>query len=575
MKLNTYLYLFTFIIFTNFSFSQSWVSTTLPTTNQLNISRTSNIEITFNRAMLGTSFNSGNVVVSGFYKGIYITGLSYNSAARKLTITHSQPFMIGDYINVTLGATIKDSANNSMPKGYNYSFNSAVNGGKGTFSASGSAIVTGGNPYKIVSGDFYKDGNIDLAVMGETSLTILKNDGAGNFTTISTYTGFSSGVDMFAEDVDNDGNLDLIISDQWVNTIQVLKNNGYGVFSLLSTFYAGGDRTQHIAVANLDNDAYPDIICANWSSNTVSLFKNNGAGTFTLMNTISGLGTRPMAMGAGDFDGDGLVDLMVGIDWSPALVVALKNQGNYVFTTNQTITVRDRPYSIVASDYNGDGKLDFCVANFYDNTLSMLTNSGSGYFYPTFISTGGNGARFLSQGDYDHNGAIDFSIGSALANILSVIKNDGTGIFSGLVYGNTFGTPGCVTSGDFDNDGDLDIAAANQNSGTVSIFKNDNSIGITPLGNNMPADYRLGQNYPNPFNPTTNFRFSLIRPDHVMIKLYDSRGQEISTLYNGYRTAGEYEISVDASELGMTSGIYFYSIQTNEFSDTKKMILLK
>ena len=89
----------------------------------------------------------------------------------------------------------------------------------------------------------------------------------------------------------------------------------------------------------------------------------------------------------------------------------------------------------------------------------------------------------------------------------------------------------------------------------------------------QPADFALYQNYPNPFNPTTNFRFRIADFGFISLKVYDVLGNEVETLVNEEKPAGEYELEFFASEL--SSGIYFYKLSSRGFSETKKMILMK
>jgi len=86
-------------------------------------------------------------------------------------------------------------------------------------------------------------------------------------------------------------------------------------------------------------------------------------------------------------------------------------------------------------------------------------------------------------------------------------------------------------------------------------------------------NYELQQNYPNPFNPTTNIKYSIPENSFTTISIYDNLGREIQTLFSGFRTAGTYEITFNGS--GLSSGVYYYKITTEKFSDTKKMILLR
>lgn len=86
-------------------------------------------------------------------------------------------------------------------------------------------------------------------------------------------------------------------------------------------------------------------------------------------------------------------------------------------------------------------------------------------------------------------------------------------------------------------------------------------------------DFKLFQNYPNPFNPITKIKYSIPISELVKIKVYNILGKEIKTLLNEYKQAGTYKIGFDASNL--PSGVYFYKIISGDYSESKKMILLK
>jgi hypothetical protein len=100
-----------------------------------------------------------------------------------------------------------------------------------------------------------------------------------------------------------------------------------------------------------------------------------------------------------------------------------------------------------------------------------------------------------------------------------------------------------------------------------------NPIGITNIGSEIPSEFTLRQNYPNPFNPATNINFSITKADFVKLVVYDITGREISMLVNEQLTAGSYNVDFDASQL--PSGTYFYRLTAGEFTETKKMILIK
>jgi len=89
----------------------------------------------------------------------------------------------------------------------------------------------------------------------------------------------------------------------------------------------------------------------------------------------------------------------------------------------------------------------------------------------------------------------------------------------------------------------------------------------------VPANYSLSQNYPNPFNPATTIKYSIPQSSFVKIRVFNTIGQEIAVLVNQEKSIGNYEVSFNASNL--PSGIYFYRIEAGDFTQTKKMILMK
>ena len=86
-------------------------------------------------------------------------------------------------------------------------------------------------------------------------------------------------------------------------------------------------------------------------------------------------------------------------------------------------------------------------------------------------------------------------------------------------------------------------------------------------------NYYLGQNYPNPFNPSTRIRYSIPKSSNVVIKVFDILGNEVETLISEDKQAGIYELTWYAE--GSPSGVYFYRLQSGDFVETKKMLLLK
>ncbi len=122
------------------------------------------------------------------------------------------------------------------------------------------------------------------------------------------------------------------------------------------------------------------------------------------------------------------------------------------------------------------------------------------------------------------------------------------------------------------------------NSSLVYALVNDKEYGqkITAVrndANNLPMAFKLYQNYPNPFNPTTTIEYSLSKPEHVVLKVYDELGREITTLVDDEQNAGNYRVQLNAqrtiSSRQLSSGIYYYKLSAGKFSAVKKLLLLK
>lgn len=98
---------------------------------------------------------------------------------------------------------------------------------------------------------------------------------------------------------------------------------------------------------------------------------------------------------------------------------------------------------------------------------------------------------------------------------------------------------------------------------------------VQQTGNSIPGKFSLSQNFPNPFNPETVIRYSLSENSFVTLKLYDVKGNEITTLVNEKQNSGDYNYQLSTVNYQLSSGVYFYKLESGEFSETKRMILLK
>ena len=131
------------------------------------------------------------------------------------------------------------------------------------------------------------------------------------------------------------------------------------------------------------------------------------------------------------------------------------------------------------------------------------------------------------------------------------------------------------TLSSFGTDQNNELYLVGYNNG--KIYRFNKSIYATSISNSnsIPDKYLLNQNYPNPFNPGTIISYSIPKNEFVTLKIYDISGKEVTTIVNSYQIAGSYNINFSIDNYKLSSGIYFYSLKTKDFDQTRKMIYLK
>jgi endo-1,4-beta-xylanase len=104
-------------------------------------------------------------------------------------------------------------------------------------------------------------------------------------------------------------------------------------------------------------------------------------------------------------------------------------------------------------------------------------------------------------------------------------------------------------------------------------YVKNNPTGVELSTSGLPTQFQLEQNFPNPFNPTTTIHYSISKTSPVSLKVYDMLGREVQTLVNTMQSPGQYTVTLNAQTLG--SGVYFYRLNAGNFTETKKLMLVK
>ena len=488
-----------------------------------------------------------------------------------------------------------------------------TNNGNGIFTLnSTSPIVTDRGYSETCSwGDYDNDGYVDLYVSnsgGNLRNFLYHNNHDGTFARVATG---SIVLDQYSSrgvswvDYDNDGDLDMFVVNQSGQNENLYKNmlkeTGTATFTRITAgpLVNDGGNSMSASWGDIDNDGDLDVFIANgWPSASFnSLFLNNGDGTFTKVLNDTIVKTAGFSMGSawGDFDNDGDLDLMVTTAYGPGASTNLlyKNMlmetGTLSFQrvgAGDIVTDTGYSYGCAWGDYDRDGDLDLFVAktlNEHESNALYRNDNNNGNHWLEVRCVGvtsnrsGIGAKIRIKATINGNPVwqlrevdgqsgycgqnLDQHYGLGNATIIDTIKIEWPG-------------------------GTLDVYA---NVGPDRIVVAREGAGLTPVDDkrgSIPVEFELLQNYPNPFNPSTKIGFSIpqgeaeSRPSGqvtgyglVSLKVYDLLGREVATLVNEVRKPGQYTVQWDAS--GYASGMYFCRLSTNDFAETRKLLLIR
>jgi len=333
-----------------------------------------------------------------------------------------------------------------------------------------SAYRVGAGPSTVASGDLDADGNNDIAVAngGSTDVTVLLNQGTGVFNAPSYNMGpIVQTLAIIPADLDRDGDVDLSLMGSGP---VILRNDGSGQFGTPET-YAAGNLLKGLATDDLDGDGDRDLI----SIDDFYLLRwwNDGAGNFGSPTGLSGGGQY---ISTGDLDSDGDVDVVVSGSSGGQRVY--KNDGAGALTS-AGFYVSTIPSSPALGDLDGDGDLDLAYGSSSSNNISVRMNNGDGSFgsenlygaiyRPTFVTA--------SDLDGDHFPEL-VSSGSGVR--ATVFSNLGDGTFAPPVHYPFHGSPGRIAVADIDGDCDRDIIAEPSGKPVVGAILNDGVGGFGP-----------------------------------------------------------------------------------------------
>lgn len=384
----------------------------------------------------------------------------------------------------------------------------------------------------------------------------------------------------------------MLLNAQWVRMtngmpasldVKAIATNG-------STVYAGSPNYQMLYVSKnngLDWTAYSTGVLSLHSFAFVGskLFSGTGWGlieidtinyTFTL-NSLNRLYQMSIAANGnyiyvGTSDSSIFISTDAGITWSKPLneyndIYSLYTTGSNVYAATSK--------GVLYSTNNGMTWTRIQYLNWQNLSVITKDNTILAGLPGGCIRSTNNGFSWIPS--YDIDGSV-FSMIIKGNRIIAGI-NSGNNSSQGISMTTNLGV-NWMTKGEGLNYKDIYFVSANDEyifagSRFYGIWRRPLSemVGVENISAEVPAGFSIKQNYPNPFNPTTNIEFNVPKSSDIRIKVYDLQGREVQTLVNERLNAGGYKVNFNGSSLN--SGVYFYSLITQGFSDTKRMLLLK
>lgn len=322
-------------------------------------------------------------------------------------------------------------------------------------------------------GDVNRDGHLDIVLVKGRHWPlrnlVLTGTGTGTFrapTPVDTVADKSySGVLV---DVDGDGALDIVVSNDRPDPKKVYRNDGAGRFTLVATFGRPEWNTRHVAVGDLNGDRIVDLVLANRGSDAPSyLCLGIGGGRVEEPCREISRGSST-TISLVDVNLDGALDLIVPHRDGGQSYVAL-NDGSGGFRDRRLFGPPTATYrAAYAADFDGDGAMDLVAIDENSSVFTMRGSPNGAYAEP--LALGPSSAPYaLAVSDVDRNGTPDLIVGYTRARPV-VYFNDGPGRFTPVPFGDDKGVAYGFAIGDLDGDGLLDIVMARSDAVNVIYF---------------------------------------------------------------------------------------------------------
>jgi hypothetical protein len=426
--------------------------------------------------------------------------------------------------------------------------------------------------YGCAWGDYNNDGFLDIYIsnyQGQNN-SIYRNEKDGTFSKISSDVlplDNSSSINATWGDLDNDGYLDIFVCNKGVNILYRNINGEYFVKIETGEIVTDNVSSYGSSFADYNNDGFLDIFVANWHVKNC-LYKNNGDFTFTKISDCPIVTEDEDSEGSswGDYNNDGFIDLFVTNDGINSLFKNLNGEDFIKVEDSVLCTTENNSNGTTWTDIDTDGDLDLFIAN-GGNTKNL--------FY-TNIGNNNNWIKLKLNGNISNRSAIGAKVkilyGDGKMQYQEVSAQSGGGCGAQNDLSRHFGL-GENTS--------IDTLVIKWPSGVLDKYSNlesDSLYYFNETYNFAPSILNppnlICQNYPNPFTNNTKIIIRLEKPEKVSLSIYNIEGALVNKAFDNEIIGTTRYLLLEGSDFS-APGVYYYELQTESVVIVKKMVFVK
>jgi len=447
-----------------------------------------------------------------------------------------------------------------------------------------------GGPAGLYVSDVDGDGRNDIlgAAVDSADIAWWRNDGADpvGWSKQTVASSFGGAIFVYAEDVDGDMDTD-ILGAGW-NRAQIAwwSNGGQDSIVWTKQIIANGYTQAHeVYACDLDMDGDIDVMGASAGLNDITWWRNDGGSPIVWTEQIIDSacpGARSVR--AGDLDGDGDMDAVSAALGSNEVSWYRNDGGDPIVWTEFVITSSfGASHMVRIADMDGDIDPDIVGTAYAADQIAYWENQGGDpvVWVKHVVASAFDGAVTGNPADIDSDGDIDVLGAADLAGDVIWWENLGGAPATWMRHDIDLDFAGVwpACADDINGDGCVDLVAGGDDANTVKWWRNDCLAGVRGADDDTPEmkKARLFRNHPNPFGPSTVISFEVERASHARLTVYDTMGRRVRTLFDGV-AAGVNSVEWDGrDEAGevVSAGVYFARIVAGGFSHTRSMTLLR